>query len=405
MCKLGIFFIFLISINSDQLKVLDHLVNINDDIKKDNINILFDTHKDIEIDASILTKHTNNFYKWRRGGLDISFKFVNNNLYLKELNIDMPKYLFLNIKVSLPKIQKPSLIKKEEKKQVDAKHHKTDNFKNIKFLRLSVKNNILNTNIDNEVLNKNVVYTFAQVILWYNLKKNNNQPTIYKIKEVVFAYKNENKLLGCEVLFSNNVSERFYIYYGNEKLYIIDNNNNIIPGIILSINNSLPAKNSLNLLGSRYGLRYHPIYHIWRMHDGIDIRLPYGAKLYSLAPGVVVDVQLENVRGYGRYVEISHNGLYTTRYCHLSTVYAKKGDRIISTDQCIGKVGHSGTATGAHLHLVYLYDGKTVNPINNYLVSVVPLPVFMMEKFEVLKKKYNKYFLQYHITKINENKK
>lgn len=398
MCKFGIFFIFLINIIGEQLKVLDHLVNLNDDISKDNINILFDKSKDIEIDESIITKHTNNFYKWRTGGLDISFKLVNNNLYLKELNIDMPKYLFLSIKVALPKIQKKPVNKKEENK-------KPDNFKNIKFLRLSVKNNILNTNINNEVLNKHVVYTFSQIILWYSLKKNDSKTKTYKIKEVIFAYTHENKLLGCEILFSNNVSERFYIYYGNEKLYIIDNNNNVIPGIILSISNSLPAKNSLNLMGSRYGLRYHPIFHIWRMHDGIDVRLSYGEKLYSLAPGTVVDVQSANVRGYGRYVEISHNGLYTTRYCHLSTVYVKKGDRIISTDQCIGKVGHSGTATGAHLHLVYLYDGKTVNPINNYLVSTVTLPAFMMEKFETIKQQCNRYFLKHHISKINENKK
>ncbi|OED45482.1 hypothetical protein AB836_01125 [Rickettsiales bacterium (ex Bugula neritina AB1)] len=375
---------------SNQLKVLRHLIPNNDNLI--DINLTYNNSPIIK--TSIVKKYLDNFKKLCNGGLSISFK----TKYLKKLEVFIPKFLFL--KKPYYKINKS--IKEENKLKESINIKKIDYQQQIpegvEFISCNVKNNILQNTTLKDNLFLDISSIFFQINTWYDCQKKNNN---IKIQKFNFAYK-DSKIIAVQVVFHNNTSEMFYIYYANNILYIINNDNNIIPGNVLSITNSLPAKNSKSLIGSKYGWRLHPVFNEWRMHDGLDIRLPYGENLYSLAPGVVKKVVKSNQSGYGRYIEIEHNSLYSTRYCHLSSIYVKENDKILSTNQCIGKIGHSGTATAAHLHLVYLYNNKTINPINNYLISNISIPNFMIPEIENIKKKCHIIFIRHLIKNMNK---
>jgi murein DD-endopeptidase MepM/ murein hydrolase activator NlpD len=128
----------------------------------------------------------------------------------------------------------------------------------------------------------------------------------------------------------------------------------------------------LTRLGSHFGMRYHPILHIYRMHDGIDLTAPKGSPVYASGAGTVIRVDHNRTRrGYGNLVIIDHgtDGL-TSRYAHLSTIKVKKGQKVKRGEQ-IGEVGTTGMSTGPHLHYEIRKNGVAVNPLY-YILDITP---------------------------------
>jgi hypothetical protein len=52
------------------------------------------------------------------------------------------------------------------------------------------------------------------------------------------------------------------------------------------------------------------------MHKGVDFAAPTGTPIYAAGNGRVT--KAGRIGGYGNYVEIRHNGEYSTAYAHLS---------------------------------------------------------------------------------------
>lgn len=115
-----------------------------------------------------------------------------------------------------------------------------------------------------------------------------------------------------------------------------------------------------------YGMRWHPISGIWKMHYGMDIS-NYGAnagntEVYSVANGrvSVVNNVYSTCGGVKIYIVHNINGVvYTSGYWHLNKAFVKEGD-LVTKDTVIGtiagypdpKYGKSdGCSNGAHLHL------------------------------------------------------
>ena len=119
---------------------------------------------------------------------------------------------------------------------------------------------------------------------------------------------------------------------------------------------------------SKYGMRMHPVYHVYRFHSGVDLGGDYGAPIVAAADGVVIQVrntwQGQNTggSGYGNYIIISHGDGISTLYAHLKKTLVSVGDSVDAGDK-IGLCGSTGTSTGAHLHFEVMVNGKTVNPI------------------------------------------
>jgi murein DD-endopeptidase MepM/ murein hydrolase activator NlpD len=113
-----------------------------------------------------------------------------------------------------------------------------------------------------------------------------------------------------------------------------------------------------NRLTSAYGYRKHPISRDWKFHNGIDLSGKLGQNVYATAQGIVQKVGYDPF--LGNYIVLSHAGLFTTTYGHLSQTLVKKG-QFIYRQVCIGKIGKTGRATGYHLHYIVKRSGKTVD--------------------------------------------
>jgi len=99
---------------------------------------------------------------------------------------------------------------------------------------------------------------------------------------------------------------------------------------------------------SPYGQRMHPIKKKKHLHNGVDLALAKGEKIYSVADGKVIVASYNKTSG--NFVTISH-GKTNSSYAHLSKKLVNKGAKV-KAGQAIGLVGSTGSATGNHLHFI-----------------------------------------------------
>lgn len=92
-------------------------------------------------------------------------------------------------------------------------------------------------------------------------------------------------------------------------------------------------------------------------HNAIDIRVPIGTPVLSIANGIVVKT-IEADGSGDRFIVIRHDGvnlegkvqsLYSC-YLHLSEILIQEGTKVRKGDM-IGRTGMSGIATTPHLHI------------------------------------------------------
>lgn len=95
-------------------------------------------------------------------------------------------------------------------------------------------------------------------------------------------------------------------------------------------------------------------------HLGMDIPAPEGQAVMAPAKGIVV--QTGDYFFNGRTVMIDHGQGLISMLCHLSKITVKAGDRIKQGD-VIGLVGHTGRATGPHLHWTVSLNNARIDPL------------------------------------------
>lgn len=116
-----------------------------------------------------------------------------------------------------------------------------------------------------------------------------------------------------------------------------------------------PARPGRFRITSPYGMRFHPILKVPRMHEGIDLGLPQGTPLYPVGPGKVIGVRLNEGAG-GTSVTVQHGRDWRTSYSHLSRVDVRPGQPV-ARQTSIGASGGlpgtwgAGRSTGPHLHM------------------------------------------------------
>ena len=110
---------------------------------------------------------------------------------------------------------------------------------------------------------------------------------------------------------------------------------------------------------SAFGYRVHPTYGDVRFHYGTDYALCDGEDIYSFADGTVASVQ--RFSGYGLTLIIDHGNGYSTLYAHCSKILVAEGDQVC-IGQTVALAGHSGQATGPHLHFELEVNGLRYNP-------------------------------------------
>jgi murein DD-endopeptidase MepM/ murein hydrolase activator NlpD len=122
-------------------------------------------------------------------------------------------------------------------------------------------------------------------------------------------------------------------------------------------------------LTSRFSsIRYHPILHENRPHEGIDITAAFGTPIVAPAAGRVVKVGWEN--GYGLMVELDHGYGLQTKYAHMSRTAVQVGQMVKRGDR-LGYVGSTGLSTGPHLHYEVIVNGRPVDPLRYILPDAI----------------------------------
>lgn len=127
------------------------------------------------------------------------------------------------------------------------------------------------------------------------------------------------------------------------------------------------ANRDLKRTASGYGYRVDPVYKVRKFHNGMDFSCDMKSPVYATADGVVVSAKWE--KAYGYMIEIDHGYDYKTRYAHLHSFVAKKGQKVVRGEH-IANSGNSGKSTGPHLHYEVIYKGQRVNPINYYFMDL-----------------------------------
>ena len=127
-------------------------------------------------------------------------------------------------------------------------------------------------------------------------------------------------------------------------------------------------------------------------HNGLDISPGTGGigtvNVIAVEAGTIIypnndtDIQYEDNGyygntdggGFGNYVMIAHDDGTTTVYGHMAknSIIVRTGDKV-EQGQVIGKIGNSGSSTGAHLHFGVMINGSYVDP-SNYISATNTRP-------------------------------
>ena len=109
---------------------------------------------------------------------------------------------------------------------------------------------------------------------------------------------------------------------------------------------------------SQFGHRVDPITGEVSSHTGTDIACAEGTPILAATDGVVTVANgLDSWGGsYGYYIKINHGGGLETLYAHCSSICVTTGQQV-QAGEVIGYVGHTGRATGNHLHFEVRING------------------------------------------------
>ncbi|AQP48551.1 hypothetical protein BW730_14625 [Tessaracoccus aquimaris] len=114
---------------------------------------------------------------------------------------------------------------------------------------------------------------------------------------------------------------------------------------------------------SKFGMRFHPILRVWKLHTGLDWAVPCGTPVGAAQAGTVVKAGWAG--GNGIQVKVDHGMLrgyrVVTTYNHLSSIGVRVGQKVEALDG-VGRVGSTGYSTGCHMHFEVIVNGQFTDP-------------------------------------------
>jgi len=116
-------------------------------------------------------------------------------------------------------------------------------------------------------------------------------------------------------------------------------------------------------VGSGFGMRLHPIFGEWRLHDGVDLSAGCGTPIRAAADARVTSVSRDPASG--NRLELDHGQVggqhLVTIYLHAQGFSVRAGASV-RRGQAVGRVGSTGWSTGCHLHFTVKLDGSYSDP-------------------------------------------
>ncbi len=229
----------------------------------------------------------------------------------------------------------------------------------------SLWNAFVNNNLDiNLAIKLSDVY--AWTVDFYGLQKGDHFRFVYEELYVDSTYIGTEKILSAKFNSSGKDFYAFYFEKDSIRGYFDETGKSLRKAF-------LKAPLHFSRISSRYSkARMHPILRIVRPHYGVDYSAPRGTPIVALGDGRIAEAGWKG--GYGRFVSIRHNSVYTSTYAHLSG-YAKgiKPGTYVHQGEVIGQVGMSGLATGPHLDFRVYKNGSPVDPLKIESPSTRPV--------------------------------
>lgn len=244
-------------------------------------------------------------------------------------------------------------------------------------LWMSMKNSGVDPNL---ALDLSDIY--AWTIDFYGLQKGDRFIAIYEKKFIDTNYIGLGNIIACRF---ENSGQSFYGYRFKQDSIedIFDKEGGSLRRAFLKA----PLK--FRRISSRFSnSRYHPVLKIRRPHHGVDYAAATGTPVHTIGDGRITFVGRKG--GYGKRVEIKHNGIYTTGYAHLSK-YAKglkKGD-FVKQGTTIGYVGSTGMSTGPHLDFRVYKNGQPIDPLKMKSPPAVPVKKNYLEAYAKVMEQYS----------------
>lgn len=108
---------------------------------------------------------------------------------------------------------------------------------------------------------------------------------------------------------------------------------------------------------SRYGTHEHPVLKTITENKGVDISVPLGSRVSTVAPGEVSTIWW--LPSFGNLVIVAHEGGYRTVYAHLGDIDVEEGQRV-AAGQSIGRSGEG--LAGPMVHFEVWKGRETLDP-------------------------------------------
>lgn len=116
------------------------------------------------------------------------------------------------------------------------------------------------------------------------------------------------------------------------------------------------------IVTSRFGMRFHPILHYTRLHDGVDLAAATGVPQYAAISGTA-RTSYDSSCGNAVFLSgIVDGNSVVIKYCHLSRQSVSSGQQV-SKGQQIGLTGSTGGVTGPHVHFSVRINGQYIDPM------------------------------------------
>jgi len=354
-------------------------------IVKDSFNIIEDVVKPNQTLSVILGKHNvkyrdiDELVRNSKETFDVRRIKSGNHFYIFQTKDSIPKTRYFVYQINKVEYVRytfaDSVLVDREKLQV-----RIDTVRSEGIIESSLWMSMKNAGIDpNLALELSDVY--AWTIDFYGLQKGDRFIAVYQKKYIDTNYIGLGKIIACR--FDNN-GHSFYGYRFKQDSIedIFDEEGGSLRRAFLKA----PLK--FKRISSRYSnSRLHPVLKIRRPHHGVDYAAATGTPIHSIGDGRVIFIGRKG--GYGRRVEIKHNGVYTTGYAHMSRFAKglKKGD-FVKQGQTIGYVGMSGTATGPHLDFRVYKNGHPIDPLKMKSPPALPIKKEYMDAYKKVMDKY-----------------
>jgi len=225
------------------------------------------------------------------------------------------------------------------------------------------------------ILSMELADIYAWTIDFYGLQKGDSYNVIYEKKYIDSTFIGLGRVIACD--FNSGGHNYFAYLFKQDSLedYFDEEGGSLRRAF-------LKAPLKFSRISSKFSNnRLHPVLKIRRPHHGVDYAAPTGTPVHTIGDGKVIFIGRKG--GYGKKIEIKHNGTYTTGYAHLSR-YAKglkKGD-FVKQGTTIGYVGSTGMATGPHLDFRVYKSGTPIDPLKMKSPPAVPIKENYKEEYK-----------------------